>query len=255
MKEAAPHVLIVDNDEGAQSLMQSLLVLGGYRASCASSVSQATLAMEYRRPDLLLLDWQLPDLSGPAFVRRLRRHARLADLAVILVTGRSSVEDAIVGLESGADDYITKPVCSAEFLARVRAVLRGRAPHLSNNVVQIARLRLDPASGCVTSGDSRIPLSGRDFQLLHYFMTHADRVFTRTALLDRIWGEHAAILERNIDVHIRRLRRALAQSSCAGWLKTVRGAGYVFGRARRPQPGRLPIGRPSSSTDCCASRG
>jgi two-component system, OmpR family, phosphate regulon response regulator PhoB len=229
-----PRVLIVDDDERALSLMNQVLQLAGYETVCTGCVSEASAYMNRERPDVLLIDWELPDTPGPTFIRQLRRQSRLRDLPIMLVSGRSAPEDTVAGLESGADDYITKPFSCPEMLARLKAVLRGRAPHLCGDLVEAGALRLDPISRRVNIAGHPVHLHDRDFRLLHFFMTHQQQVFSRCALLDKVWGEHMAITERAVDGHIRTLRRALAPMQSASMLKTVRGSGYLFAGQPRP---------------------
>jgi two-component system phosphate regulon response regulator PhoB len=168
----------------------------------------------------------LPGESGVAFARRLRADRRTKAIPIIMLTARAEERDKIAGLESGADDYITKPFSPKELIARIKAVLRRRAPELTDDAVEISDLRLDPVSHRVTGGGKRMDLGPTEFRLLHFFMTHPDRIYSRTQLLDEVWGDHVFVEERTVDVHIRRLRQALADSGHDRLIETVRGSGY-----------------------------
>jgi two-component system phosphate regulon response regulator PhoB len=181
-------------------------------------------------PDLVVLDWMLPGKSGVQFAKELRSNERTKDIPIILLTARSEEMDKIAGLEAGADDYVTKPFSPKELVARIRAVLRRRSPQLADEVVQINNLRLDPVSHRVlaTNGvdEVSLDLGPTEFRLLHFFMTHPERVHSRGQLLDKVWGDHVFVEERTVDVHIKRLRAALAPSNCQNLIETVRGSGY-----------------------------
>jgi two-component system phosphate regulon response regulator PhoB len=181
-------------------------------------------------PDLVVLDWMLPGKSGVQFAKELRSNERTKDIPIILLTARSEEMDKIAGLEAGADDYLTKPFSPKELVARIRAVLRRRSPQLADEVVQIKNLRLDPVSHRVlaTNGvdEVSLDLGPTEFRLLHFFMTHPERVHSRGQLLDKVWGDHVFVEERTVDVHIKRLRAALAPSNCQNLIETVRGSGY-----------------------------
>jgi len=181
-------------------------------------------------PDLVVLDWMLPGKSGVQFAKELRSNERTKDIPIILLTARSEEMDKIAGLEAGADDYLTKPFSPKELVARIRAVLRRRSPQLADEVVQINNLRLDPVSHRVmaTNGvdEVSLDLGPTEFRLLHFFMTHPERVHSRGQLLDKVWGDHVFVEERTVDVHIKRLRAALSPSNCQNLIETVRGSGY-----------------------------
>jgi two-component system phosphate regulon response regulator PhoB len=183
-------------------------------------------------PDLVLLDWMLPGQSGLGLAKHWRGQARTRELPIIMLTARSEEGDKISGLDAGADDYLTKPFSTKELLARIRAVLRRKAPEALDAAVEIEGLRLDPATRRVTrplGGETReVKLGPTEFRLLHFFMTHPERVHSRAQLLDRVWGDHVFIEERTVDVHVKRLREALQAVQCAQLIETVRGAGYRF---------------------------
>jgi two-component system, OmpR family, phosphate regulon response regulator PhoB len=192
----------------------------------AASAEEAETAIRAELPDVLVLDWMLPGESGLAFARRLRAAERTRDLPILMLTARAMEADKLSGLEAGADDYLTKPFSPKELAARIKAVLRRRAPQLSGDAVEIEGLRLDPASHRVSARERRVTLSPSEFRLLHFLMTHPGRVYSRTQLLDHVWGDHVYIEERTVDVHIRRLRKALEPTGHHRLIDTVRGAGY-----------------------------
>jgi two-component system phosphate regulon response regulator PhoB len=175
-------------------------------------------------PDVILLDWMLPGESGVSLAKRWRSQDRLKTVPIILLTARSEESDKVQGLDSGADDYITKPFSTQELLARIRAVLRRRAPEAVNDSVQVGALTLDAATHRVTLDGQELKIGPTEFKLLHYFMKHPERVHSRASLLDRIWGDHVFIEERTVDVHVKRLREGLGTAS--SMIETVRGAGY-----------------------------
>jgi two-component system phosphate regulon response regulator PhoB len=175
-----------------------------------------------------VLDWMLPGESGLAFARRLRADERTRELPILMLTARAMEQDKVSGLEAGADDYLTKPFSPKELAARIKAVLRRRAPQLSGDAVEAEGLRLDPATRRISVQGKRIELSPSEFRLLHFLMTHPGRVYTRAQLLDHVWGDHVFIEERTVDVHIRRLRKALEPTGHDRLVDTVRGSGYGF---------------------------
>jgi two-component system phosphate regulon response regulator PhoB len=180
---------------------------------------------------MVLLDWVLAEGTGVGFLRQLRTDRRTRELPVIMLTGRGMEADKVTGLEAGADDYITKPFSHRELLARIKAVIRRRAPLLCDDVVEIGGLRLDPAAHLVTAGGAPLDLWATEFRLLHFFMTHPERVYSRAQLLDEVWGDHVFVEERTVDVHIRRLRQALQPGGHDRLIETVRGTGYRLRRA------------------------
>jgi two-component system phosphate regulon response regulator PhoB len=198
----------------------------GHRVLRAASAEAADAAIRAELPDVVVLDWMLPGESGVAFARRLRGDPRTRDLPILMLTARAMEQDKVAGLEAGADDYLTKPFSPKELNARIKAVLRRRSPQLSDEAVEVKGLRLDPAARRVAAGDRRLELSPSEFRLLHFFMTHPGRIYTRAQLLDHVWGDHVFIEERTVDVHIRRLRKALEPSGHDRLIDTVRGAGY-----------------------------
>jgi len=223
-----PTILIVEDEPAIQELLAINLKHGGFDVIRAGSAEEGLSFIRSALPDLLILDWMLPGQSGISLAKKLRSDDRTKDLPIILLTARVHEEDKILGLEAGADDYITKPFSPKELVARVRAVLRRRTPHLAGEEVNIGGLRLNPATHRVTSGDQTVELGPAEFRLLFYFMTHPERVHTRSQLLDGVWGDHVYIEERTVDVHIRRLRAALEPYAHHDRLETVRGTGYRF---------------------------
>ncbi len=221
-------ILVVEDEPIAQKLITVNLERAGHRVVSASSVPEARNAIREILPDMILLDWILPDTTGVNFARQLRNETRTRDIPIIMLTGRADETDKVTGLEAGADDYITKPFSPRELLARVKAVMRRRAPLASDDIVEIAGLRLDPAAHRITGRGLKIDLGATEFRLLHFFMTHPDRVFSRAQLLDKVWGDHVFVEERTLDVHIRRLRQALQPSGHKDMIETERGIGYCF---------------------------
>jgi two-component system phosphate regulon response regulator PhoB len=219
-------VLVVEDEPQVQELVAVNLEHYGHRVVRAASAEEAEAAMRSELPDVLVLDWMLPGESGLAFARRLRGHARTRDLPILMLTARAMEADKVCGLEAGADDFITKPFSPKELAARIKAVLRRRAPQLSADAVEMQGLRLEPATRRVSAGKHALALSPSEFRLLHFLMTHPGRIYTRAQLLDQVWGDHVFIEERTVDVHIRRLRKALEPSGHDRLIDTVRGAGY-----------------------------
>src|SRR5205814_8054119 len=183
-------------------------------------------AIREELPDVLILDWMLPGDSGVSLARRLRADERTRELPILMLTARAMEHDKITGLEAGADDYLTKPFSPKELAARIKAVLRRRAPQLSDDAVGMEGLRLEPAPRRVTAGERRLALSPSEFRLLHFLLTHPGRIYTRAQLLDQVWGDHVFIEERTVDVHIRRLRKALEPSGHHRLTDTAHGSGY-----------------------------
>ena len=219
-------VLVVEDEPQIQELLAVNLEHAGHKVLRAASAEEAEAAIRAELPDVLVLDWMLPGESGIALARKLRSNERTRDLPILMLTARAMEQDKITGLEAGADDYLTKPFSPRELTARIKAVLRRRAPQLSGDAVEVKGLRLDPASQRVSAEGRRIELAPSEFKLLHFFMTHPGRVYTRAQLLDHVWGDHVFIEERTVDVHIRRLRKALAPSGHDRLIDTVRGSGY-----------------------------
>jgi two-component system phosphate regulon response regulator PhoB len=219
-------VLVVEDEPAIQELIAYTLKQAGHQPLRADTAEHAMRLVQSALPDLVLLDWMLPGLSGMELARRLRADKRTRGIPIIMLTARADEQEKIAGLEAGADDYITKPFSPRELNARVKAVLRRRAPQMTDDVVQIGALRLDPGTHRVTAENEQVTLGPTEFRLLHFFMTHPERVHSRTQLLDQVWGDHVFVEERTVDVHIRRLRKALEVSRTDELIQTVRGAGY-----------------------------
>ena len=225
-----PTIMLVEDEPAIQDLIQINLEMGGYRVLTHGSGEEALKHIQHELPDLALLDWMLPGISGIELARKLRGDSRTKSLPIILLTARGAEEDKLKGLESGADDYITKPFSLRELEARIKAVLRRRAPELTQDVIEFHGLKLDPTSHKVTGAGKTLNMGPTEFRLLHFFMTHQERVYSRTQLLDFVWGDHVFIEERAVDVHIRRLRAALSPSKHEDLIQTVRGSGYRFAK-------------------------
>jgi two-component system, OmpR family, phosphate regulon response regulator PhoB len=221
-------ILVVEDEPQVQELVAVNLEHAGHRVLRAASAEEAENAIREELPDVLILDWMLPGDSGVSLTRRLRADERTRELPILMLTARAMEHDKISGLEAGADDYLTKPFSPKELAARIKAVLRRRAPQLADDMVEIAGLRLDPAARRVSAGGAVVNLAPTEFRLLHFLMTHPDRIYSRAQVLDHVWGDHVFIEERTVDVHIRRLRKALEPSGHDRLVDTVRGSGYGF---------------------------
>lgn len=219
-------VLVVEDESAIAELISINLRHAGFEVTLAASAAQAQYEVDRVLPDLVVLDWMLPGQSGVALARQWRSTARTKELPVIMLTARAEEGDKIAGLDAGADDYITKPFSTNELLARIRAVLRRKAPEALDSAVEVGPLLLDPGTRRVSRDGADVKLGPTEFRLLHFLMTHPERVHSRSQLLDRVWGDHVFIEERTIDVHVKRLREALERVQCARMIETVRGAGY-----------------------------
>ncbi len=226
----AANILVVEDEPAIQELIAANLSRAGHTVLRSADAETAQRIVHEALPDLILLDWMLPGMSGMDFARRLRADARTKDIPVIMLTARGEERDKVAALENGADDYVTKPFSPRELLARIKAVLRRRSPQVTEDPVEIAGLRLDPATHRVSGGDRTVALGPTEFRLLHFFMTHPERVHSRSQLLDQVWGDHVFVEERTVDVHIRRLRGALEPYGFEHLIQTVRGAGYRFSK-------------------------
>ena len=224
----APVVLVVEDEPAIQELISAALTRNGHTVRRSANAREALEAVSESLPDLILLDWMLPDASGPAVARKLRAEARTREVPIIMLTARAADDDKVAGLESGVDDYVTKPFSPRELEARIQAVLRRRVPHVSKEAIEVEGLALNPATRSVTGEGRALRMGPTEFELLHFFMTHTDRVYTRAQILDQVWGDHVFLEDRTVDVHIRRLREALAPSGHDRLVETVRGAGYRF---------------------------
>lgn len=220
------NILIVEDEPSIQELIAVNLRHAGHVIVSAYSAEQALTLVREKLPDLILLDWMLPGLSGMELAKRLKMDTYTSSVPIIMLTARAEEPEKIAGLEVGADDYITKPFSPRELVARIKAVLRRRAPQATDDIIEMAGLRLDPVAHRVSAEDQLLELGPTEFRLLHFFMTHAERVYSRAQLLDQVWGNHVFVEDRTVDVHIRRLRRALERTGHADIVQTVRGAGY-----------------------------
>ena len=221
-------VLVVEDEPAIQELIAVNLEHAGHHVVRAKDAETALGVLKSALPDVLLIDWMLPGMSGASLARQLRQDERTRQIPIIMLTARSAEQDKIAGLEAGADDYVTKPFSPRELAARIKAVLRRRAPQATDDPVQSAGLMLDPATRRVFGDRRPVDLGPTEFRLLHYLMTHAERVHSRSQLLDKVWGDHVFIEERTVDVHIRRLRKSLEPTGHDKLIETVRGAGYRF---------------------------
>jgi two-component system, OmpR family, phosphate regulon response regulator PhoB len=221
-------ILVVEDELPTQQLLATNLQNSGYKVRCAGDVAQAETLVREMRPDLVVLDWILPGIPGLPFTRKIRSDQRTRDISIVLISERDQEQDKVAALDSGVDDYLTKPYSGRELLARIKAVMRRRTPQLADDIISIGGLQLDPAARRVTAGDQDIELWTTEFRLLHFFMTHVGRIFSRAKLLDEIWGHDAFVEERTVDVHIRRLRQGLAPTGHDKSIETVRGLGYRY---------------------------
>ena len=219
-------ILVVEDEAAIAELISLNLRHAGYEVTIAANAEQAQVAVDGVLPDLVLLDWMLPGQSGLSLARRWRADARTRELPVIMLTARADEADKVSGLDAGADDYLTKPFSTHELMARIRAVLRRKAPEALDSAVEVGALKLDPSTRRVTRGEVELKLGPTEFRLLHFLMAHPERVHSRAQLLDRVWGDHVFIEERTVDVHVKRLREALGRGGVAHMIETVRGAGY-----------------------------
>ena len=228
MSKETPTILVVEDEAAIREMLNFSLGRAGFSVCEAADARQAQDMMTQAVPDLVLLDWMLPGISGVDLAHKLRQATRTREIPIIMLTARGEEENKIKGLEAGADDYITKPFSTKELIARIKAVLRRTGSTATDDVIKMGLLTLDTIGHRVTVDNLPLELGPTEFRLLHFFMTHAERVFSRSQLLDQVWGDNVYIEERTVDVHIRRLRRALEPHDCAKYIQTVRGAGYRF---------------------------
>lgn len=221
-------ILIVEDEPSIREMLGHALMKKGYALREAANVEQARSILDNDKPDLMLLDWMLPGMSGAAYARRVRQNPETKSLPIIMLTARGLDADKVRGLDAGIDDYITKPFSTEELLARIRAVLRRAKDQETEGVVAIQGLSLDPETFRALANGRVVNISPTEFRLLHFFITHPERVHTRAQLLDRVWGQNVYIEERTVDVHIRRLRKTLEPHGCNRFIQTVRGVGYRF---------------------------
>jgi two-component system phosphate regulon response regulator PhoB len=227
-----PTILVVEDEPAIMELLKVNLVDAGYEVRSAADAETAQRMLKQSLPDLMLLDWMLPGQSGLALAKQLRADARTRQLPLIMVTARADEADKVAGLEAWVDDYVTKPFSPRELKARIKAVLRRRAPEAAQDVLEVGPLRLDPATHRVSADGNAVELGPTEFRLLRFFLARPERVHSRAQLLDQVWGDHVYIEERTVDVHIRRLRLALEPHGCDSMIETVRGAGYRLAAKR-----------------------
>ncbi len=227
MTKAGKTVLIVDDEAPIREMIAVALEMAGYECMEAASVQEAHAHIVDNKPDMILLDWMLPGTSGVEFTRRLKRDDLTAELPIIMLTAKGEEDNKVQGLEAGADDYITKPFSPRELVARLKAVLRRATPQGIEEPIDVGGLMLDPVCHRVTSHSSPIDIGPTEYRLLQFFMTHQERAYSRAQLLDQVWGGNVYVEERTVDVHIRRLRKALGETH-EHLIQTVRGTGYRF---------------------------
>ena len=224
----ATSVLIIEDEKAIREMIRFALQREGHAVLEAEDAKSATEVLASERPDLMVVDWMLPDVSGIELIRRFRRDEVLRDVPMIMLTARGEESDKVKGLESGADDYMTKPVAIRELNARIKALLRRSRAFREEDVLEQGALRLDLASHQLYVENEPVHLGQTEYKLLQFFMTHAGRVYSRAQLLDFVWGRNVYVEERTVDVHILRLRKALKPTGHDGMIQTVRGAGYRF---------------------------
>ena len=223
-------ILLVEDEAAIREMVQHALSRAGFETRAVADAAHADREIEQCPPDLILLDWMLPGISGLEYARRLRRDDTTRNIPLIMLTAKGEEGDKLSGFEAGADDYVVKPFSVKELVARIRAVLKRSTPAGDDDPMEIDGLRLDPTSHRITVRGEPIRTGPTEFRLLRFFMSHPERVFTRSQLLDRVWGRDVYIEERTVDVHIRRLRKALAVHGFDRFVQTVHGAGYRFSR-------------------------
>ena len=223
-------ILLVEDEAAIREMVEHALSRVGFETRAVADAARADREIERSPPDLILLDWMLPGVSGLEFARRLRRSDSTRNIPVIMLTAKGEEGDRLSGFEAGADDYVVKPFSVKELVARICAVLKRTTPTGGDHPIEVDGLRLDPASHRVTGRGETIRTGPTEFRMLHFFMSNPDRVFTRSQLLDRVWGRDVYIEERTVDVHIRRLRKVLAKHGFDRFVQTVHGTGYRFSR-------------------------
>ena len=222
------NILVVEDEVAIQELIAVNLEHAGHQVTCSFDAEEALERVRDTLPDVMLIDWMLPETTGVVLTRQLRAEHRTRNVPIIILTARSDEQDKVAGLEAGADDYLTKPFGPRELLARIKAVLRRRAPQSTDDPIEAGGLRLEPATRRLFGDNAPIELGPTEFRVLHFLITHQDRVHSRAQMLDQVWGDHVFVEERTVDVHIRRLRKALEGSGHAWLIQTVRGSGYRF---------------------------
>ncbi len=221
-------ILIVEDDVAIREMVVDALVKAGFDTREADDAESALTLVGEKLPDLMLLDWMLPGHSGVEFARRLKHKEDTSEIPIIMLTAKGEEHDRLAGFDAGIDDYVTKPFSPRELIARIRAVLRRTSMYGGPSAIQSGKLSLDPASHRVLSNNQPVKLGPKEFKLLHFLMTHPERVFNRVQLLDRVWGRNVYVEDRTVDVHIRRLRKALFPFGADNYIQTVHGTGYRF---------------------------
>ena len=221
-------VLVVDDEAPIREMLVFVLEQNGFQAIEAEDYDSAIAAMVEPYPDMVLLDWMLPGGSGLQIAKKFKQNEHTRQIPIIMLTARGEEEDKVRGLEVGADDYVTKPFSPKELMARIKAVIRRVSPTALEEAIEVHGLRLDPISHRVTSEGNELDMGPTEFRLLHFFMTHPERVYSREQLLDHVWGTNVYVEDRTVDVHIRRLRKAIGPLGHDRLVQTVRGAGYRF---------------------------
>ena len=228
MSRQQPNVLVVDDEAAIRDMIQFALEKAGMGVQTASNAHEALLQINESRPDIILMDWMMPGVSGLELTRRLRKDVYTEDIPIIMLTARVTEDDKVAGLEAGTDDYVIKPFSPRELLARIRAVTRRTSPADDRGRLVAGNLTLDTVSRRVLNGDEEIRMGPTEYRLLEFFMGHAGRAYSRSQILDHVWGTNAYLEERTVDVHVRRLRKALELAQASRYLQTVRGHGYRF---------------------------
>lgn len=221
-------ILVVEDEPAVRDMIVFVLTQTEFQVQQAVDAAEARKNVAANPPDMILMDWMLPGTSGVDLTRELKQDRLTRDIPVVLLTARGEEDDKVRGLECGAEDYITKPFSPRELVARIKVILRRISPHVSEETVVAGILTLDPSTHRVTVDEDAVDLGPTEFRLLHFFLTHQEKVFSRSRLLDLVWGTNVFIEERTVDVHIRRLRKALEPHGVDGMIQTVRGAGYRF---------------------------
>ena len=221
-------ILVVEDEDAIRAMLLMVLEQAGFTTVVAADAEEAQKILHDNLPDLILLDWMLPGISGAEWARRLKKEQVYRELPIILLTARGEEEDKVKGLEIGADDYITKPFSPKELVARIRAVLRRSGKIQGSAQIVLGELVLDTEQHRLSIGDRQLDVSPTEFRLMQFFMTHPDKVYNRAQLLDQVWGRSVYIEERTVDVHIRRLRKILGEYGKEDLVQTVRGFGYRF---------------------------
>lgn len=221
-------ILVVDDESSIRDMLRLALESAGFDVVEANSAHQARAQLESAAPDLILLDWMMPGLSGVDFARWLKREGEHPNVGVIMLTARTEEESRVTALDVGADDYVTKPFSPRELIARINAVMRRLRQPVESDVMNAGKIHIDTTTHRARAAEAELELSPTEFRLLHFFISHPERVFSRGQLLDQVWGENVYVEERTVDVHIRRLRKVLEPHLCAGYIQTVRSVGYRF---------------------------